>query len=50
MTTAPFPIHFAGQQSYALQDDQVHLQAELSLPSSGACAPLAPATVGHARR
>lgn len=41
MTTATFPIHFAGQQSYALQDDQVYLQAELSMPSSCACAPLA---------
>lgn len=41
MTITPFAVCFAGQQSYALQDDQVYLQAELSLPTSGACSPLA---------
>ncbi|HEX5277705.1 MAG TPA: ComEA family DNA-binding protein [Fluviicoccus sp.] len=41
MTHAPTPICFAGQQSYALQEDQVLLQAELALTPPGPCAPLA---------
>jgi hypothetical protein len=41
MTHAPTPICFAGQQSYALEEDQVLLQAELALTPPGPCAPLA---------
>lgn len=41
MTHAPTPISFAGQQSYALEEDQVLLQAELALTLPGPCAPLA---------